>query len=162
MTAKIHLPTQSLYDQDFNLWLSATVQQLRDKRFEEIDLENLIEEIESMGRSDQRSLKNFLIRLLEHLIKITYWESERDRCARGWRKEIGNFRSEIEDLLKDSPSLKPLLEELFGECYRRARRSVSDESGIKNIPNSTDWTLAQVINLDWFPIDIEDADDLDD
>ncbi len=156
MTAEIHSAKRSLYDRDFNLWVSATAEQLRERRFDEIDIENLIEEIESMGRSDRRALKNFLTRLLEHLIKLTYWEVERGRCGRGWRKEIGNFRSEIDDLLEDSPSLKPLLEELLGECYGRARRSVSDESGIKNIPSSTDWTIEQILNPDWLPIHLED------
>ncbi len=156
MAAKIHTPKRSLYEEDFNLWLSATAEQLRAGSFHEVDIENLIEEIESMGRSERRALESLLTRLIEHLFKLTYWESERSRCLGGWKREIRNFRSSLKKILRDSPSLNPYITEVFEECYQDARLNFIDESGIKEIPLSPIWTIEQVLNPDWLPIDIED------
>lgn len=61
-----------LYDQDFALWIETTVNQLKSKNFTELDLENLINEVESLGRQDKRELENRLITLFEHAIKRRY------------------------------------------------------------------------------------------
>ncbi len=84
--------TQTPYDQDYHLWLEKTIEQLRSHQFSEMDLENLIEELESMGKSDKRAIESPLTRLLEHLLKYAYWKSEREYNIRGWRGEIRNFR----------------------------------------------------------------------
>ena len=42
--------TKSLYDTDFVEWTAHAVELLRQRRFDEIDLENLIEEIEDLGK----------------------------------------------------------------------------------------------------------------
>ncbi len=157
MTAEIQLANRSLYDQDFNLWLSATAQKLREKRFDEIDLDNLIEEIESMGRSDRKAIKSFLRILLEHLLKITYWESERGYNLNHWLDEIFNFRYEIADSLEDSPSLKNYLIEVFEPTYQQATKKVEARLKFK-VPKESPFTLEQVLDPDWFPIDIEEDD----
>ncbi|MBR8830308.1 MAG: hypothetical protein N5P05_003403 [Chroococcopsis gigantea SAG 12.99] len=155
MTAKINLPTQYLYERDYSLWLSTTLEQLRDGKFDELDLNNLMEEIEDMGRSVKHALESYLARLFEHLLKITYWESERERCQRGWRKEIRNFRFQILKLLKESPSLKPYLKEIFEEYYLFARLSFIDETGIDDIPLHPMGSPEQVLDFEWFPLELE-------
>ncbi|MFN5967464.1 MAG: DUF29 domain-containing protein, partial [Pseudanabaena sp.] len=62
----------SLYEADFLLWTEATVAKLKARDFDHIDLENLIEEIESLGRSEKKEVRNRLKTLLEHLIKRIY------------------------------------------------------------------------------------------
>lgn len=74
MTVKTLQSTQALYEQDYHLWLQTTIEQLRQSQFSLVDWENLIEELESMGRSDKRAMINLLTRLLEHLLKLAYWE----------------------------------------------------------------------------------------
>ncbi|MBV9390199.1 MAG: DUF29 domain-containing protein [Chroococcidiopsidaceae cyanobacterium CP_BM_ER_R8_30] len=75
-------PTSPLYEQDFYLWLQQIAQLLKVRNFEEVDWDNLIEEIESMGRSEKRELKSRLIVLIEHLLKLMYWEAERENTER--------------------------------------------------------------------------------
>ncbi|MEW5858093.1 MAG: DUF29 domain-containing protein [Cyanobacteriota bacterium] len=118
----------SLYEQDFYLWIQTTAQQLKEGRFKEIDIISLIEEIESMGRSEKRELKNRLIVLLMHLLK---WQYQPEKRSGSWRSTITEQRICIEGLLEDSPSLQPLISEVFDDCYQKARLKASDETGIK-------------------------------
>ncbi|WP_261779722.1 DUF29 domain-containing protein, partial [Microcystis aeruginosa] len=63
---------KNLYNQDFALWIEATVKQLKSGDLSQVDLENLIEEVESLGKSQRKAVDNFLTRLLEHLLKPTF------------------------------------------------------------------------------------------
>ena len=110
----------SLYNRDFNLWIQKTVSNLKNNNMGAIDWENLIDEIEGMGKSDRRALQSYLERLIEHLLKLKYWDAERDRCERGWKIEILEFRSRIERILDDSPSLKNYLTEIYPKAHRLA------------------------------------------
>ncbi|MBR8830060.1 MAG: hypothetical protein N5P05_003282 [Chroococcopsis gigantea SAG 12.99] len=154
MTAEIHLPTKSLYEEDFNLWLSATAEQLRAGRFDEIDLENLIEEIQSMGRSDRRFLESYLENIIEHLLRLAYWDSERERNRNHWIHEIVTFRNSLAKILKDSPSLLPYLEENFLPIYASTAKKVKKSFKL-DVPLQSPFTIEEVIDPDWFPIDIE-------
>ncbi|MBE9145672.1 DUF29 domain-containing protein [Planktothrix mougeotii] len=118
----------NLYEQDFYLWTQITAKQLKENKFNEIDKINLIEEIESMGRSEKRELKSRLIVLLMHLLK---WHYQPEKRSESWRSTITEQRICIEGLLEDSPSLKPLLPEVFEDCYQKARLKASDETEIK-------------------------------
>jgi len=102
--------TSSLYDTDYNQWIQETVQQLQNRNFDPIDWENLIEELESMGKNDKRALISLLTRLLEHLLKLSYWESEKPRSGNHWSSEIVNFRAQIKTRIEDSPSFRPQME----------------------------------------------------
>ncbi|NJO93400.1 MAG: DUF29 domain-containing protein [Hydrococcus sp. RM1_1_31] len=123
----------SLYEQDFSLWLETTADLLRKKDFARLDLENLIEEIEAMGRSEKRELYNRLIVLLMHLLK---WEYQPSHRSNSWLSTINEQRRQIIKLLADSPSLKNYLQENFPECYQIARKDASSETGlpIENFP----------------------------
>jgi hypothetical protein len=158
MTARTHLPTQTLYDRDYVLWLETTVEQLRSGQLSTLDIENLIEELEGMARSERRALKSLLIRLFEHFIKLAYWESERARNANHWNGEINNFRHEIQDLLADSPSLKPYLDEIFTESYSVALETVRKKMGLKKgtLPSEPIATVEQVLDNNWLPITIDE------
>jgi hypothetical protein len=127
-----HQPTvttnDDLYDQDFYLWIETISKQLKAGKFAEIDLANLIEEIESMGKSEKRELKSRLIVLLMHLLK---WQYQPEKRSESWRSTITEQRICIELLLEDSPSLQPLFIEIFADCYEKARLKASEETGIK-------------------------------
>jgi hypothetical protein len=115
-------PTEKLYNQDYQLWLETTLEQLRKGEYSQVDWENLLEEIEGMTRSDKRALKSLLTRLFEHFLKLAYWESEREYNQAGWEGEIQNFRVQIKDLLEYSPSLKPYLRAILDKSYQDAVR----------------------------------------
>ncbi|AVH74220.1 DUF29 domain-containing protein [Nostoc sp. 'Lobaria pulmonaria (5183) cyanobiont'] len=128
MTSPSFINEKNLYEQDFYLWTQTIAQQLKENKFNEIDIHNLIEEIESMGRSEKRELKNRLIVLLMHLLK---WQYQPEKRSESWRSTISEQRICIETLLEDSPSLQPLLAEVFENCYQKACVKASDETGIK-------------------------------
>ncbi|NEQ98692.1 MAG: DUF29 domain-containing protein [Cyanothece sp. SIO2G6] len=153
MNAEVQPKSMSLYDTDFQCWLNQTVQQLRAQDFNNLDLENLIEEIESLGRSDKRAISSYLMRLCEHFLKLQYWESERERCFRGWRLEIVNFRIQIQSILKDSPSLENHLQENFLLAYKNGRKLFLNASDLDAhlIPLEPVFTLEQALDEDWLP-----------
>ena len=153
MKSEANVKSVSLYDIDYQLWLDEVVAQLRSQDFGRIDLENLIEEIESLGRSDKRSISSFLMRLCEHLLKIKYWEVEREACLRGWALEVTNFRLQIQAILRDSPSLKNHLNDSFSLEYQNGRKLFLQASRLEAnlIPQEPCFTLEQVLDEDWLP-----------
>ena len=116
--------TKTLYEADYFLWIEKTVQGLKAGDLSRVDLENLIEEVEALGRKERRSLRSFLMRLLEHLLKRCYVLMS--DCYRGWEIEIRNFRQQLRAILQDSPSLRGFLVECFEDCYQEALESVQD------------------------------------
>ena len=116
---------KTLYEQDFALWTAETVRQLKFGKFSQLDLENLIEEIETLGRNDRHAVDSLLSRLLEHLLKRCY--ADCPDCFRGWEIEIRNFRKDIKRRLKSSPSLKQFLLEIFSESYQEALAAMRED-----------------------------------
>jgi hypothetical protein len=124
---------KTLYDQDFALWIEKTVKQLKSGDLSQVDLENLIEEVESLGKSQRKAVDNFLTRLLEHLLKRCYVVLP--DCYRGWEIEIRNFRKELKKEFKYSPSLKRFMIEILEECYREALEAVKEDYPDSNFPD---------------------------
>jgi len=145
--------TQPLYDQDYYLWIRTTINQLRTGQFSAVDLENLLEELETMGKSEKRAIESLLTKLLVHLLKLKCWDSERERNQGHWLGEIRTFRKQIKNCLKDSPSLKPYILEIFNECYQDARLEASDRSQLPLdiFPLIPIGSLEQILD-DWLPI----------
>lgn len=146
-------PTLSLYDVDYQIWLNKTLVQLQNHDFENIDLENLIEELSSLGKSDKNAISSYLLRLCEHLLKVKYWETEREQCIRGWNLEILNFRIQIQERLEDSPSLRNFLQDNFTKQYKNARKLFLQASGLDKaiVPEDPCFTLEQALEEDWNP-----------
>ena len=153
MEPQVEAKPTLLYDADYQLWLEHIVAQLKAQDFSNLDLENLIEEIEGWGKSDKRAISSYLLRLCEHLLKLKYWESERELCFRGWILEINNFRLEIELILKDSPSLTPFLRETFLFSYRKARKNMLTAIAlpVDLIPQDPEFTVEQALDENWLP-----------
>ena len=143
----------SLYETDYQHWLDRTILQLRTQDFDHLDLKNLIEEMESLGKSDKRAISSYLMRLCEHLLKIQYWASEREFCFRGWDVEITNLRFNIQAILKDSPSLRNHLNEVFVAEYSNARKLFLKASLLSpdQVPERPDFTLMQALDENWLP-----------
>ena len=120
-----------LYDQDFALWIETTVNQLKSKNFTELDLENLINEVESLGRQDKRELESRLITLFEHAIKRRYVPLS--DCYRGWENTLKRTQKELKKNLRDSPSLKNYFLEILNDCYQDAVDNLQDDYDI-NFP----------------------------
>ncbi len=153
MISKLKQLTKNLYDTDYNLWVEETVKKLQAKDFASLDLENLIEEVSDLSRREKKKLKNLLIKLFEHLLKLTYWDVEKEYNKGHWSAEILNFRQQINDELKDSPSLKPYLSDIFIECYQKRRAIASKRSQLplNTFPSSTIGNIEQILDENWLP-----------
>ena len=151
--AKFQPIYQGLYEQDYYLWLRTTINQIRTGQIATVDLENLLEELEAMGRSEKRAIESLLIKLIEHLLKLKYWESERERNRGHWQGEIRTFRRQIKKSLKDSPSLKPYTLEIFEDCYQEARKESADRSQLPLdlFPLMPINSLGKILDENWFP-----------
>lgn len=114
-----------LYEQDFVAWCEDTANKLKKRDLDHLDFENLIEEIESLGRSDRRELKNRLTVLFAHILKRIYVNSPEN--FNGWELTIIEQRRQIQDLLEDSPSLKSYLAEILAKVYANALNDVRFE-----------------------------------
>ncbi len=147
----------SLYEQDFYLWLQTNINLLKEGNFAEIDLENLLEELESMGRSDKNALKSNLRILLMHLLKYKYQPQKR---TNSWLYTIREHRIRLEDTFKTSPSLYRFFEDIFNESYQDARELAADETGlsIKIFPLESPFTKEEVLNPDFLPADNQTAE----
>ncbi|MGK7926168.1 MAG: DUF29 domain-containing protein, partial [Spirulina sp.] len=141
----------TLYERDFNLWLEETVMLLRDGKLFQVDRENLIEELESMGRSEKNALKSHLRILLMHLLKYRYQPEKR---TNSWRYTITEHRQHLEDALETSPSLTPFLQDVLAKCYERSRKLAADETGLPlNIfPQDCPFLLEDVLAIDYSPM----------
>jgi len=149
----MNITISNLYDSDYQLWLESTINQLRQGDFQSVDWPNLLEELADLGKNNRRALKSLLTRLLEHLLKLTYWQSQRDYNQAAWKKEIRNFRLQIADLLEDSPSLKSYLREILAKCYLDARNLMIDETRLDAsiFPVEVLASLEEILAENWLP-----------
>jgi hypothetical protein len=145
MTTELEANRQSLYQTDYQKWIDTTIEKLRLQDYSNIDWENLIEEIEDMGRSERKSLKSNLIVVLTHLLK---WQYQPEFRSGSWKGSIVEHRRRIREALSDSPSLKPYLEEVFAGCYLDAVEQASAETGlpVETFPQECPYTSAEVLN----------------
>jgi hypothetical protein len=139
-----------LYDQDFYLWIETTAKQLKEGKFSEIDLENLIEEIECMGRSEKKAIKSNLIVVLLHLLKYKYQPEKR---SNSWKGSIREHRRRLNEAIAESPSLKPYFQEVFSQCYQDARKQASDETGLslETFNTNSPFTADECLNEEFLP-----------
>ncbi len=128
------LTPQSLYYQDILLWVEDTVAKLKAHDFTNLDLENLIEEVESLGVSQKKELLNRLITLLEHLLKRIYVPLPND--YNGWERTIRNQRKKLEALLVEVPSLKTRWNISFSSAWNIALKTVRAEYSKVEFPDS--------------------------
>ncbi len=148
MTTTLEAP--SLYDTDLYLWAQTNAQLLKQGRFSELDIEHLIEEIEDMGKSEQRGINSHLRILLTHLLK---WELQPKYRGGSWLGSIRNARVAIDDLIEESPSLALKPADFLAKSYAQARKAASDETGLSlnSFPLQCPYTLLQIRDEDWLP-----------
>ncbi len=110
--------SKTLYEQDLNLWLVTTIEQLKAGEVNRLDIEHLIEELEGLAGRDRRELESRLEVLLSHILKRLFVPSTND--YRGWELTIKEQRNRLQRLLKQSPSLGNYFISVFPEVYQDA------------------------------------------
>ena len=119
------IPSLTLYERDLDLWLETAIAQLKAGDFQNLDIENLIEELEGLSGNHKREVETRLIRLIEHIFKRCYVKLP--DCYRGWEVTIINQRDELRRLLKQSPSLKRHFLQSFDDSFDTALEIVRTE-----------------------------------
>lgn len=142
----------TLYEQDYCLWLQETYQLLDQAHLEQLDLEHLKEEILSLGNEQRRKVDSYLRQLLIHLLLYQYWNLEKERCAKDWQTEIDNFRFELELLLKSKTLYNYFLEEIE-KIYQKAKRQAMRKSELcaDLFPESCPFSADELLNPEFFP-----------
>lgn len=152
MTEKIEhkAPTNASYEQDFYAWAMRNAQLLREGRFSEIDVDNIAEELETIGRSEKRELVNRLAVLLAHLLK---WQFQPARRSKSWRLTIKEQRRKITKHLGENPSLKATLQEAVAEAHEDAILWVAKETLLDetDLPATCPYTLDEIFQHDFLP-----------
>lgn len=141
----------NLYEQDFYRWTLETACLLKRRKFEEIDLNALIEEIEALGRSEKRAIKSYLVVVIKHLLKWQYQPSQRSGSQKG---SIRNSRNHLLELLEENPSLKgDFVVESIAKVYQAAKEEASDETTIflDNFPLKCPYSIEQILDTEFLP-----------
>lgn len=140
----------SLYHADYLQWIEATVEQLQRRDYASVDWENVIEEFKDMARRERQALESNLVIVLTHLLK---WQYQPQHRSGSWNGSIVEHRRRIRKLLRDSPSLKPYLTEVFAECYADAVEQASAETELSpdTFPESCPYSVADVLDSSFLP-----------
>ena len=145
-------PNATRYDQDVYTWALETAERLRQQKWDTIDWDAVIEEIEAVGISQQHAVQSRLMQLLLHLLKWVA-QSERRQPGRSWATSITNQRLHLERLFDTSPSLRRHLSGWLGAEYGRAVRGALRQTGLSReaFPATCPWTADQVLDDDFWP-----------
>ena len=145
------LPNEKLYERDFYAWTEEQAALLRAGQYTFADIENIVEEIETMGRGENREMVNRLAVLMMHLLK---WEFQPVFQSRSWRSTINEQHRALQVHLKANPSLKLKLDTGIIDAYSAAVHKAVDETGIsfQKFPPQCPYTFAQMMDDDFFPL----------
>ncbi len=142
--------TTALYETDFYAWTQKQATLLRDEEFAELDLHNLIEEIEAMGRSEKRELASRLHVLIMHLLK---WQYQANLRSRSWQSTIRVQRADLARLLADNPSLRATVPDVITQIYPDAVLDAIEETGLLApvFPPLCPYSAAEVLDRMFWP-----------
>jgi len=140
------------YDNDFYAWIHKHIEWLKSGQLDKLDVDNLIEELESMAGRDRRELVSHLIILIAHLLK---WQYEPDFRGKSWFSSIVEQRFQIHEQLEESPSLKSFLLQAVEKAYIKAVKLAVKETGfdVAMFPTNCPYTIEQLLDEDFYPND---------
>jgi hypothetical protein len=153
MTVLLKTPiskSPALYDIDIVAWAEQQARLLRAGQFAGLDIEHIAEEIEDVGKSEQRELASRLSVLLAHLLK---WQYQPERRGSSWLCTIRAQRRSLAIRLQRTPSLRATLRDAawLDEIWQDAVSTAAGETGLDAFPDDCPWALAQVLAPDWMP-----------
>jgi hypothetical protein len=146
------MQTTTLYAQDFYAWTQQQAELLRSGKVDELDVENLLEEIESLGRQERQELRNRLGVLLGHLLK---WRYQPEARSRSWTGTIREQRQEIKRHLRENPSLKPYLLDAIEIGYEKGLALLERETPVdlSQVPLTCPFSAAEIFEE---PVELEE------
>lgn len=140
------------YETDIVAWANQQAWLVRNKKFDLLDLEHIAEEIEDVGKSEQRELASRMAVLLQHLLK---WQYQPERQGKSWQLTIKNQRERIKRCVRKTPSFKDCLkdEDWWADAWLDGRTGAEKETGIAfdQFSELCPWTAEQILADDWLP-----------
>jgi DNA-binding transcriptional regulator YdaS (Cro superfamily) len=138
------------YDDDFVAWVYAQVTALKSRKFDQIDLENLIEEVEDMAQRHKDEIESRLSKLLSHLLK---WKFQPEQRSPSWQATILEQRARIARRIARSPSLRRYPAAVLEAEYGIARSEAAIETGLplERFPEHSPFTAEEALDLDFLP-----------
>jgi hypothetical protein len=140
------------YENDIVAWAKEQASLLRSGKLSALDIEHIAEEIEDVGKSEQRELASRMAVLLAHLLK---WQYQPERQSGSWQRTIKEQRKAIARRLKNTPSLKVSINdsEWFDDAWGDAISITINETGMGNFPEICPWTIENILSENWLPDD---------
>jgi Domain of unknown function DUF29 len=137
----------ALYESDYHQWALDTAAALRSRRIDEVDLDNVAEEIEDLGRSERHKLTNFLVVLITHILK---WEHQPVLRTRSWQGSIRESQKRLNLVLEQNPSLKPMIHKAISDAYSIAVTVAATETQIPEevFPAECPYAWGELISYD--------------
>lgn len=144
------MTSSARYEDDVVAWSAEQARLLREGRLDLLDIMHLAEEIEDVGRSEQRERANRMAVLLVYLLK---WQRQRGRRGASWQLTIRNQRRGIARRLDETPSLRPKLAEADGwdAIWSDAIAQTAEETGLSDFPETCPWESREVLDKAWLP-----------
>ena len=145
-------PPNDLYETDFYAWTQEQARLLRERRWADLDLDNLVDEVESVGSSEKREIRRRMKGLLAHLLK---WKLQPGYRGQSWKRTISDQRRQLAEIVEDSPSLRGYVLRETTEAHVGATLKASEETGlaIGLFPEQPVFTPEQVLDPEFFPED---------
>jgi len=138
------------YETDVIAWANRQAALLRAGRFSELDIANIAEEIEDVGKSEERELASRMAVLLMHLLK---WQYQPERQSRSWLRTIKEQRKRVILRVKRTPSLRHIMDDgdWVAEVWADAVAKAVEETGLDVFPDECRWQMEDVLREDWLP-----------
>lgn len=140
---------KNLYEIDDYQWLEETIKVLKNRQFEALDLENLIEELEELGREKRNAVASLLEQIIRHLLMYQYWTAEREFNANHWEAEIYSFKTQLNRLL--TTNLSNYLQNNIETIYQSSLKYVQKKTKLKNLPLNNPYSFNDLLDQDYLP-----------
>ncbi|RAM49619.1 MAG: DUF29 domain-containing protein [Hapalosiphonaceae cyanobacterium JJU2] len=154
--------SNNLYDRDLQDWIEQTIQQLRNREFESLDIEHLIEELVDLGKAEKNALKSNLTILLAHLLKLMVQHDAPDMMKGSWYSSVLEHRQRVLNNLSDTPSLKSFLVEAIEKAYPDSRKLAIKEGKLAKfgvrVPEESEYptvcpfSVEQILDEDFYGV----------
>ena len=149
-----------LYEQDFNRWREVMIKQIEARNFQAIDWDNLLIELEDMGKAEKRAFISNLTILIAHLLKLMVQKDAPDSMKGSWYSSITEHRFRVQKDLEDNPSFQNYLPEAMAKAYKDGRKLAIKEGqkasfGVRKpspekYPNQCPFTIEQLLDEDFY------------
>jgi hypothetical protein len=141
---------KQLYDVDDDQWLEQTINLLKNHQFQQLDLDNLIEELEDLGREKKNAVASLLEQIIRHLLLLQYWTTEAEYNAVHWQEEIYNFRTQLRRTI--TTNLRKYLEDELTSIYQDALGFVKIKTtNLVTFPTECPYSQEQLLDRSWLP-----------